>query len=275
MDQRNDQFRAGVDFALGWRQVLTIGYQKTRYRIEDNTLVEGTPVQARLDRDEDNYALQLTRHLTAKTDLVIEGLYQILNYSNDAAERDANVYGARAGFAFTPKGNLDGLARLGYKRIIPKVEEQADYSGPIGSVDVRAGLGRRIRVRGLYARDAQPSVQNNNWFFIENRYGGFFDVFLISKLFIRPGLVYGTNDYPRPASFTNSEGQVVVEPIRDRFQTYSLSINYHLTDRIILRLGTNYMIRESNVPVFDKDRMLFNFGITTELWPQGRGQSWL
>jgi hypothetical protein len=275
MDQRSDRFGAGVDFALGWRHILTLNYQKTRYRIEDNILVDGTPVRNLLDRDENNYALQLTRHLTAKTDLVFEGLYQILDYSDDAAERDADVYGARMGFAFSPRGNLDGLALLGYKRIIPKVEEQADYSGPIGSVDIRAELGRRMRVRGLYARDAQPSVQNNNWFFIENRYGGFFDVFVAAKLFIRPGLVYGTNDYPRPASFTNSEGQIVVESVRDRFQNYSLSINYHLTERLILRLGTNYMIRESNVPVFDKDRLLFNFGITTELWPRGTSQSWL
>jgi hypothetical protein len=254
---------------------MTFGYQNARYRIEETLLINEIPVQTLLDRDEDHYTLQFARHLTAKTDFLFEGLYQVMDYTDDASERDAIAYGGRAGFAFSPQGNLDGLALLGYKRIIPVVKSQADYSGPVGSVDIRTGLGRRMRAMGLYSRDAQPSVQRNNWFFIENRYGIYFDVFLAAKIFIRPGAVYGTNDYPRPARFPDYEGQDVVEPIYDRFQIYSLSVNYNLTERLILRLGGNYMIRESNVPVFDKDRLLFNFGITTDLWPRnGRRQSW-
>jgi hypothetical protein len=170
---------------------------------------------------------------------------------------------------------MEGAMTLGYKRILPLVKSQADYSGLIGSVDVRTGLGRRLRTMALYVRDAQPSVQNNNWFFIENRYGIYLDVFLASRFYVRPGAVFGANDYPRPARFTDEEGQVVEESINDRFQIYSLSFNFNLTDTLILRLGGSYMIRESNVMIYDKDRFLFNFGITTDLWPRnGWRQSW-
>jgi hypothetical protein len=273
--QRNNRFRAGVDVSLGWRQTLMFGYQKTRYRIDEERFVDDVSLQSLLDRDEDNYILQFARHLTAKTDLLFDGLYQIIDYTDDASERDANAYAGRVGFAFSPQGDLDGAVLLGYKRIIPLVESQADYSGPIGSVDVRTGLGRRMRTMALYVRDAQPSVQNNNWFFIENRYGAYLDVFLAAKFYIRPGAVFGTNNYPRPARFTNREGDVVEEPIHDRFQIYSLSFNFNLTDTLILRVGGSYMIRDSNVAIFDKDRLLFNFGITTDLWPRdGWRQSW-
>ena len=113
----------------------------------------------------------------------------------------------------------------------------------------------------------------NNWFFIENRYGGFLDVFLASKFFVRPGAVLGTNDYPRPISFTDPEGNDIEEIVEDKFQIYSLSMNYYLTPGLILRVGASYLIRDSNFPAFDKDRLLFNVGLTTEVWPRPQAVS--
>lgn len=268
VDQRSNRFDAEMRLALGWRQELSLLYERARYRIEDSSLIDGVPVSSLLDRDEDSYLLQLSRQLTGKTDAVFEGLYQVLDYEDDDAGRDATAYGGVAGLAFSPRGNLNGLALVGFKRIVPKVQSQASYNGPVGSVDVRSRMGNRFRLRGLFSRDAEPSVLDNNWFFIENRYGGFLDIFLATKMFVRPGAVMGRNNYPRPVRFTNARGQEVLEPVEDRFGIYSVSVNYHLTPTLILRAGTSYLQRDSNLPSFDKDRWLLNFGITTELWPR-------
>jgi hypothetical protein len=268
LDQKHNRFDASLRFVLGWRQDMIFAYGNTRFRIEDPFLINGVPVHRLLDRDEDQYSLQLLRHLTAKTDLLFEGFYEVMDYQDDASGRDATAFGGVSGFQFSTRSNLYGQALLGYKRIVPKVETQADFSGLIGSVDLRSRLGRRFRVRGIYSRDAEPSVIDNNWFFIENRYGGFLDVYFAEKVFIRPGVVFGGNTYPRPSRFIDSEGRRALEPIDDRFQVYSFSFNIHLTTRLILRLGTSYMLRESNYPSFDKDRMLLNFGISTEIWPR-------
>ncbi len=271
-DQRSNQFNASLGVALGWRQELTFLYEHARYRLKEDE-DEEEEIRSFLNRDLDSYVLRFTRHLSAKTDLVFEGLYEVLDYVDDDPERDGTAIGAVGGFSFSPIGQMSGLGVVGYKRIRPKYQSQADYNGLVGSVDVRTRLGRRMRIRGLYSRDAEPSVLQNNWFFIENRYGGFLDVFLAAKLFVRPGAVLGTNDYARPISFTNAEGQSVEELVDDRFQIYSLSVNYHLTPTLILRVGSSYLIRDSNFPAFDKDRFLFNFGLTTEVWPRPQAVS--
>jgi hypothetical protein len=271
LDQRSNRFNASLGIALGWRQELSFLYEHARYRLEEDEDEE--QIRSFLNRDLNAYVVRFTRHLTAKTDLLFEGLYEELNYVENDPNRDGTAIGAVGGFAFSPIGQLSGLGVAGYKRIRPQSPSQADYNGLVGSVDVRTRLGRRMRVRGVYSRDAEPSILQNNWFFIENRYGGFLDVFLASKLFVRPGAVLGTNDYPRPVSFTNDEGQSVVESVYDRFQIYSLSVNYHLTPGLILRVGSSYLIRNSNLPAFDKDRLLFNVGLTTEVWPRPQAVS--
>lgn len=271
LDQRSNRFNASLGIAIGWRQELTLLYEDARYRIEEDENED--EIRNSLNRNFDTYVLRFTRHLTAKTDLLFEGMYEVLDYVEDAPNRDGTAIGAVGGFAFSPIGQLSGLGVVGYKRIRPNSPSQAAYSGLVGSVDVRTRLGRRMRVRGLYSRDAEPSVLQNNWFFIENRYGGFLDVFLASKLFVRPGAVLGANDYPGPIGFTNEEGLFVEEPVYDRFQIYSLSVNYHLTPTLILRVGSSYLIRNSDFPAFDKDRLLFNVGLTTEVWPRPQAVS--
>ena len=84
------------------------------------------------------------------------------------------------------------------------------------------------------------------------------------RIFIRPGAVIGQNTYPRPSEFINSDGELVSEIITDDFQIYSFSINYHLRPDLIAYVGGDWWYRESNYPLFNKDRFVFNVGVRTE-----------
>ncbi len=165
---------------------------------------------------------------------------------------------------FSPRGDIRGQALFGYKRLIPDSSTQADFSGLIGSADVVFPAGR-TRLRGLYSRDTVPSILDNNWFFVENRFGGSIDFYLAQRFFVRPGAVIGRNTYPSPSSFVNADGEDVLEVVLDKFQIYSFSFNYELRPDLIVRIGGDYWIRNSNYPAFNKDRFVLIVGIVTEL----------
>lgn len=278
LDQRANRLEASLRLSLGWRQEMALLYENARYRIEDPLSIDGVPVGSLFNRNEDYYVLQFVRRLTARTNAVFEGSYEPMDFLDDEAERDAAAYRIAAGFSFSPRGGISGAALLGYKRLVPKVVSQADYRGLVGSVDVRTRLGRRLRVRGVYSRDSEPSAMKDNWFFVETRYGGFLDLFLTDRVFLRPGALLGNNDYPRPIVPTDAVVERSGAALYDRFQIYSFSVNYHLTPRLILRLESSYLIRKSNYAAFDKERLLLNFGLTTELWPAPqavRARAWM
>jgi hypothetical protein len=262
--QRTNVFDASFGMALGWRQELTFRYENRLVKLLDSGLgLDDVVVENRLDRTEHDYRVGLTRRMTAKSSAVFEGFYELLDFDNESLQRDAEALGVLGGFTFTPKTNVTGEALVGYKRIIPKESFQADYSGLIGSVDVGMDLGQRYRLGLLFSRDAIPSILENNWYFIENRFGGSFEIYLMPTFSVTPGVVVGQNDYPRPEDRVNEDGELVESEITDRFETYSLSLNFHVSPKWTLSVRGDYWRRDSNVRVFTKDRFLINFGVTS------------
>jgi hypothetical protein len=267
-DQRRNHFDASARMALGWRHEMTVGYRNSRIRIlESEAELDEAMLKSRLDRTEHNYRLRLTRHITEKTSSVLEGFYEILDFRDEAAERDADSYGAVAGFTFNPRSNVRGQALLGYKRIIPDVASQADFSGLIGSVDTTMELGQRLRLQVLYSRDAIPSVLTNNWYFVENRIGGSLGILIIQKFSVRPRIVYGRNTYPRPEIIVDGSGETIEVQVEDRFEQYSMSFDYHMTRLWTVSLIVNYLRRDSNFRPFTKDRLTLSFGVRGGVGP--------
>lgn len=81
----------------------------------------------------------------------------------------------------------------------------------------------------------------------------------MEKFSVTPGVVVGQNDYPRPEERVNEEGELVEVEITDRFETYSLSLNFHVSPKWTVSVRGDYWRRDSNVRVFTKDRFLINF----------------
>ena len=262
--QRTNDFNASFGMAFGWRHELTFTYVNRLIKLLDSGLaLDDVLVENRLNRTEHDYRLRLTRRMTAKTSAVFEGFYRFLDFDDESLQRNADELGVVGGFTFAPKTNVDGQALLGYKRITPEANFQADYNGLIGSVDVGMDLGRRYRLGVLFSRDAIPSILENNWYFIENRFGGSFEIYLMEKFSVTPGVVVGQNNYPRPEERVNEEGELEEVEITNRFETYSLSLNFHVSPKWTLSVRGEYWRRDSNVRVFTKDRFLINFGVTS------------
>ena len=265
LDRELTRVEVDLDVSIGAQQELTLRYQHARFLHQDPIADEfDSSVKNLLDRSEQGARLGVVKHLTSTTSAVVEGLFDVIDYFDDSAARDGTGYGAQAGFLFSPTGGVRGKALFGYKRLVPQIGTQADYAGFIGSADVIAPVGHLFRVRALYGRDTRPSVLGNNWFFVENRFGGSVDFYLRERFYIRPGVVVGQNTYPRPTHFINEDGQEVLETVTDKFQLYSFSFNYEIRPDLVARVGGNYQIRDSNFPRFNKDRFVLTIGLTTD-----------
>jgi hypothetical protein len=263
--QRSNELSSSLSLALGWRQTLELAFRQSRYDIlegQDDPLV-----RARLNRVQDSFGLDFTRNVTAKTRTVAEGFFERFDF--DDPTRDGDSYGARFGFEFSPgEGDplsanslvnltgpfLNGRLLLGFRNVDPYDPERVDYTGLIGSIDVTFGFGEGQRLRALYARDIVPSIFEDNWYFVENRYGASFTYQMTPRLSMTPGFAYGRNRYPLPQETPSGP-----EEIRDEHTTFRFAFDVRVTDRWTMGLALDYLDRNSNVFFFDKDRLLAGF----------------
>ncbi len=261
--QRTNQLEAALSLALGWRHLMRAGYGRSFFEIQEG-LEDGT-VAARLNRDEDRAFVDFGRRLTAKTSAIAEGFLDRFRF--DDASRNADSYGARFGFEFSPSGGdplttelplsgafLNGRFLLGFRSVAPVEMERVDYTGLIGSVDVTFGFGEGQRLQVIYSRDIQPSIFDDNWFFIENRVGAAFTYRMTERLSVTPGFSMGRNRYPLPAETLQGE-----EEIRDEHRTFRLAFDVRVTERWTVGVASDYLDRESNVRAFTKDRLQVGF----------------
>jgi len=266
VEQRTNQLEGSLALALGWRHLLRFSYGRSLFEIQEGVQgVDAPTVEARLNRDQDRAALDFGRRLTAKTSAIAEGFFETLRF--DDTSRDADSYGARFGFEFSPSGGdplttelplagsfLNGRFLLGFRSVAPIDPERVDYTGLIGSVDVTFGFGEGQRLEVLYSRDIVPSIFDDNWFFVENRVGAALTYQITERFSVTPGFAIGQNRYPLPAE--TEEGE---EEIYDDHRTFRLAFDVRITERWTVGVGSDYLDRESNVEPFAKDRLQVGF----------------
>jgi hypothetical protein len=264
VEQRTNQLEGSLALALGWRHLLRFGYSRSLYEIREG--LDDPTVASRLNRDEDRAFFDFERRLTAKTRAVAEGFLETLRF--DDASRDADSYGARFGFEFSPSGGdplsaselplagsfLNGTFLLGFRNVTPVELGRVDYTGLIGSADVTFGFGAGQRLRALYSRDIVPSIFDDNWYFVEDRVGANFTYQITNRVSVTPGFLIGRNRYPLPAETEAGE-----EELYDRHRTFRLAFDVRIAERWIVGVASDYLERESNVRAFAKDRLQVGF----------------
>jgi hypothetical protein len=264
VEQRTNRLEGAFDLALGWRHLLRFGYARSFYEIRQG--LEDPAVADRLNRDQDRAFLDFKRRLTAKTGAVAEGFFETLRFGD--VSRDADSYGARFGFEFSPAGGdplaapdlpltgsfLNGRALLGFRSVAPIDPERVGYAGLIGSVDVTLGFGEGQRLQAVYSRDILPSIFDDNWYFVENRVGTAFTYQFTERFSVTPGFTIGRNRYPLPRETEGGE-----EELYDDHRTLRLAFGVRVTERWTLGMMFDYLQRESNVQAFTKDRLQAGF----------------
>jgi len=271
VESRTNRFDVGMTVALGWRQKLKAGYQQLRSQIRDDRIDDPT-IPFRLNNTRHLASVDLRRKVTTKTEAIVEGFFEEMRF--DDITRDNTSYGARFGFDFSPtvsttlvpssdESGVNGKLLLGFRKLVPTAPGRVDYTGLIGTADVSVTAAGGHRVRGVYERDVVPSILDENWYFVQNRIGGFFRWQLHDRFSVEPGAIVGRNDYPLPQVSEGEDGEPIEEAIFDEHNTFLLTIEYRLRESWFVGVTTQYLDRRSNVTAFAKDRLLvsFNFAV--------------
>ena len=148
---------------------------------------------------------------------------------------------SKEGVSFSNIGRAQGQAIIGYKNY------QADsdngvlqkFNGLIGSVDASFRVTERVQIGALYSRDTIPSILEENRFFIEDRYGANFIIYVTRPLSIRTALVFGKNNYPFPVLVRNEEGDLVEELVTDTIRTYAVNAELCRITTLVVELSRN------------------------------------
>jgi hypothetical protein len=271
--QRSNHLDGTLDFGLGWRHTLRFGYSQTRFKILDGE--EDPLVTQRLNRVQNQGFVDLRRKMTAKTTGVAEGFYERFEF--DDASRNGDSYGGKIGFEFSPGGAdplaapvmvgpfVNGRFLLGFRTVTPFDPSRVDYTGLIGSVDVTIGFGEGQRFQGIYSRDIVPSIFDDNWFFVENRYGVSFTYQMTDRFSLTPGVVVGRNRYPLPSQVIDPGSGPTVEEIYDRHTDFRFAFDVRITERWTVGMAADYLQRDSNIFAFAKDRL--QAGLTMSFRP--------
>jgi len=262
VDQRSNRLGAPANFSVGSLHELGFEYEKYRVEIQDSGLaVGGVSIESLLDRVEESYGVILTRHLTTETAALVEGFFGTQVYDDETVERDADSYGLLGGFSFSPTGNVNGEARLGYKRVVPDSPAQPGFKGIIGSANVTMRLGQRYSLEGVYFRDTAPSLLRETLYVVTSVYGAVLEVYLGRRFSIRPGIRFRRNDYPEIDSASTIEQSRVV--LIRRSEAVSLNFDYRLTPNWLVRVGGRFSKRETSSPSAPEERFTVNVGLTT------------
>ena len=267
VEQKLNNLDLSVTFALGWRQELSARFVQNRATINESKLDDPT-VAERLNNIRDVGSVDLARKMSTRTSAIFEGFYEKLRF--DDATRNSESYGGRFGFDFSAgrrdrgdlsenQRGLNGKLLIGFRTLVPQEAFRVDYAGLIGDVDVSYTWENGYQIRGMYTRDIRPSIFDLNWFFTENRVGAFVRLELHERFYVEPGVIRGDNNYPLPTVREGPEGEPVAEPIVDEHTSYRVRIGYRIRPTWSLGVSADYLERRSNIRLFAKDRLLFNF----------------
>lgn len=262
--QRTTQADSSLDFAIGNHQRLSLGYVYRRVLLTADNVEPGDMLRAsRLNRREDGLSLRIARQVSPRATAVVEGTLEYIDFDEPRETGDARSIGGVAGFEFSPTGHLRGRAVLGYKRVEGERGGPEDFSGLVGSINLKLRLGPRADVQGVYSREAGPSALSRPRFFTAQSYGGFVEILLTQRLSVRPGAVLGTNSYPVPVRFIDMQGQQVERALVDHVYHYYFNVTRRMTVPWVIALDADYIKRQSDAAVFDKDRLKITLSVSS------------
>ena len=256
--QKQTSASSSIVTAIGQRQQLTLSYLYRRLRLNED---RPEPVEmlfvSNLNRREDSVSLKLSRQISPQTAVVAEGTLEFIDFDLDRGPGDAKSIAGTGGLEFSPTGRITGRALLGYKRVEGELRPVADFSGLVGAINATMRVSSRVKLGGVYTRDAGPSALSTPRFFTEERYGGSLEIALGEQTSIRPSVQLGRNSYRAPVIIMDEQGQPeVASDVVDHVQHFTFTVSRKLTAPWILALDTEYLVRNSEARALNKDRFM-------------------
>jgi hypothetical protein len=177
-------------------------------------------------------------------------------------DHESNFWNLMGGFEFTGY-RLAGKALVGYGQTDALNLLQEPFNDLLIHTDVEYRIKNRMAIGAILFRQRYVSSLSESNFRLTTE-GGIKGCFPISSkqgIFIDGRWIAGESNYESP----NVPSAIVT---KDTYQLYNAGINITLPRNLIIRLGTIYQRRSSNIDQLNKNRFAINFGLIFEAFTE-------
>lgn len=173
----------------------------------------------------------------------------------------SNFYRILTGFDFRGQ-RFVGKARVGFASRDPIQSDQAEFRDFEIDTSIDYAVARRLAIGAFIQRRRSASALVQDSFRLFFQAGARGCVPISHALFVDGTIAFGRNDYGPGGTFEDQE------ITQDDFVRFDTGMNIALPKGLIVRVGTTYTNRTSNVDTLNKDRFTLNVGVGFDF---GRG----
>jgi hypothetical protein len=231
---------------------------QSKYRFISDTV---TDLPLPPDTRTTEYGASLEQNIGIQTDLALDvtrGKIKFLSFSQDLiTDNTANYWRLIGGLSFRGV-KVAGRAKVGYGRTESIGINPNTFTDLLIDADVDYRLAPHLAIGTFLQRQRTVSALLQNNFRITTEGGVRGCIPLVKAFFIDGKLAFGKNDYGSNFVFG---GQPVT---KDNYVRVEAGTNFVLPKNFVLRVGTTYQNRQSNIDILTRDRFTFNIGIALE-----------
>jgi len=238
-------------FFLETERGSALGFSGTieKIRFDDVTLPgEETPVYLDLNRQEKNGTFEFCYRILGDSVFFVTAGYSeyVFEYA-ESRWRDSISYQAHSGARFPILGRMRGVLSLGYKKLSPKYSEKREFAGLVGNtnLDLRTG---RFAFRVQFGRDVNFSYDDNNVFYLEDRYTAGLSFYLSQRLRLDYDYIYADQSYPEPVLVSWPGGIQEIIDRRDFTRVHIAGFVYRISGSTGIGFAVHWWDRNSNDP---------------------------
>ena len=203
-------------------------------------------VARQLNRNELTLSGEFYYRLRPETHFFVTGGYTDYRFEFEESEwRDSYSYQGSAGVRFPILGDIIGSVSLGYKKLVPKISNKKQFSGPIGNTNVTARI-RRFILRALFRKDVRISYWTNNAFFMEDIYGLGVSFYITRFIRLDYDFSYGDNHYPEKTLVRLPDESYEEFRRKDKIMSHRLGTVFRIFGNTGVGLSLNLWERKSN-----------------------------
>jgi hypothetical protein len=249
---------------------LALLYGGSQYRLED-TVVDGTNLADRLDRNEGLLDLVSYIQPSARIRLSLDGQYGSYEFIRSTTSlRNSTSYAFFAGIEFVPGPEdlemihgLQGAAAIGYMQIDLRDPAFRDGSGLVGQASVTARLSRRMAVQFNFSRGFQFSIFSGASYYLSTNAGAGITELLSRRASLTYSFSYGRTTYP--GSDAGGTGRFY------KYVMHNLSLDLQLARYLSVAFQGSFGQRDRGNSVPLRDR--FFVGVSLVYGRMGGGMS--
>jgi hypothetical protein len=254
---------AGLHYETAAQTAIGLTAFRNELSYENLTLgAEGIPLSQALNRTESGGRAEIYYRAFYKGYLFFgAGQTEYRFQAPDMAWRNSTARQVSLGARFPVGGSLEGTVNLGYKQVKPRSDDQAVFSGFVGSADLTARLGR-LGLRARFVRDNVFSTFADVLYFIDTTGGGGVSLYITDFLRLDYDIDMGTSDYPASLPGADAEAAAVNADRSDRRLTHAAGFVVRILRTAGLGLTWNSASWKSTIPGWDRRRSFIGAYLT-------------